>query len=128
MNHPSLFAPLASPTRLKLTSSLLSSAATTVHSTPAAMMPALARFNMPHLSISACTVSSCATPTSALLSSSDVASSARILACSFVLVGPMKKSVKGTMLGKRRAAATLRRKGRVCGSSVHYRQLYCLPW
>lgn len=117
--HPSLFAPLRSPTPVNRTTSLLSSAATTVHSTPAAIRPARARFNTPHLSMSACVVSSSATPTSTALSSSDVDSSCLIRSSSLLFSGTMKASVNGTMPGMRMAAATFSLKGRDEVSSAH---------
>jgi hypothetical protein len=79
--------------------------------------------SMPHLSINACTVSSLATPASAALSSSAVVASDSSFAKSLLFVGLMKAKVKGMMLGKRIAAATLSLNGKERSREL-YSELY----
>lgn len=97
--------------------SLLLTAAQAAHKLPAATNNALARFSVAHLSSNALVVSAFAMPTSTDLSSKLVAASDCSFAKSFLLVGAMKTSVKGMMLGKRIVAAMLSLKGKEFGSS-----------
>jgi hypothetical protein len=97
---------------------IYTNAATTAHSAPAPTSTALAKFNVAHLSISACTVSPSATFASILLSSSAAAPSSSFFANSLLFVGTMNASVKGMMPGSKIVAATLSLNGVDVVSSV----------